>query len=186
MEKNNYLVIYIGIFGILLVLLGLNSCGKEVRGCRDVLAETYDAKATASDETLCVYAKDKFIGDYKGTFICPNALSTVFNNPDFSYSISETVAGNVNQVTLRLPVLGVPTNFAGRVEGSGLTVDQIFKDLPFTIPGGSTPIKVDLIAKGTLNLGSDKKTITGLINLDIKQAGNTLAVDNCPITGTKQ
>jgi hypothetical protein len=186
MKKNSFFKILMASFLGSIAFLGINSCSSEVKGCNDPLAETYDPKTTSNDETLCVYARDKFVGSYKGTFICPNALNSVFNNSDFSYSIFETAAGTVKEVTLQLAVLGVPTNLAGKIEGSVLTVDQTLKNLPFTLPGASAPVLVDLVAKGTANLGTDKKTMTGLINLQIKQGANTLAVDNCPITGTKQ
>lgn len=186
MKKNSFYAICFSAIVGSIGLFSLNSCSTEVKGCTDKLAETYDSKATANDETLCVYARDKFVGNYKGTFICPNALNSVFNNSDFSYSIFETAAGSVKEVTLQLAVLGVPTNLAGSIEGSVLKVDQVLKNLPFTLPGASAPTTVDLVAKGSANLGSDKKTMTGLINLEIKQGTATLAVDNCPITGTKQ
>jgi hypothetical protein len=168
------------------VLISFNSCSKS-KGCTDPLAETYDADAEESDPTLCVYAREKFVGNYSGSLICPGALSGTINNPVYDFAISERAGGTVQQVSVDVSVFGAPFKLAGTVDKNTLTIDQTIPNLPFTVPpiGATT---VNLIAKGSATMSTDNKTLDGTIDITIVLAANNapVATDKCPIKGTKK
>jgi hypothetical protein len=170
-----------------LALVGttFTSCAKS-KGCTDPKAETYDATAEESDPTLCVYAREKFIGKYKGTLICPGPLKAGINNPSYDFAISEAAGLTVEDVTLDLTVFGAPTKLAAKIAKDVITIDQVIRNVPF--PVGTSTVTSNIIAKGTAKLAADNKTLTGDIDITIQVAANnsTLAADKCPITGTKQ
>lgn len=172
----------IGLFALLLSL-SLNSCSDPVKGCTDPDAETYNADAEESDDSQCVYARDKFIGSFKGSLICPGSLNGFFNNPVYDYTISETAGGAVNQVTLGLTVLGAPTNLAATVSGNTITLNQTIPNVP--IPG--IPVPANILATGTATISADGKTLSGNINISVSASVLPAPItDICPITGTKQ
>lgn len=158
------------------------SCSDPVKGCTDPNAENYNADADESDATLCVYARDKFIGDYAGSLICPSGL---INQPEYNYKISEKAGGTADEVTITITVMGAPVAVSGKVSGNTITLDQSLSNLPFTLPTGTTAV-VNIKVTGTVNIANEK-TLSGNLLLAIALAANNapLGTDSCPITGTK-
>lgn len=165
----------------------LQSCAEATKGCSDSAAENYDATVDETDNTLCIFPRDKFVGNYKGTLICAGPLQAAINNPVYDYSITEAAGGTVDAVTLNVTVFSAPTKLAGKISGNTLTIDQVIPNVPFTLPTG-TATTANIKATGSATLGTDNKTLTGTVNLVFTQAatGSPLVSDNCPITGTKQ
>lgn len=163
-----------------------NSCSKS-KGCTDPLAETYDPNAEESDPNACVYPREKFIGNYSGSLICPGALNGIINSPVYDFSISEKAGGTVEEVSVDVSIIGAPFKLAGKIDKSTLTIDQTISNLPFTVPPiGAT--MVNLIAKGTATLANDNKTLDGTIDITIVLSANNapVATDKCPIKGIKK
>ncbi|MBK8390983.1 MAG: hypothetical protein IPL23_17590 [Saprospiraceae bacterium] len=161
------------------------SCSDPVKGCTDPNAETYNADADESDATLCVYSRDKFIGDYGGTLICPGPLNAQINNSVYDFKIQERAGGTVSEVTVGVSVFGAPVNLAATVSGSTITIDQTIPNVPFTAAPGVT-ITATIVAKGTANLAADNKTLSGVLNVTITAAAIGTIADACPITGVKK
>jgi hypothetical protein len=67
---------------VLLLVLSVGfltvGCEKDVEGCTDPAAETFNPDANIDDGT-CIYARDKFLGTYQVTEACTSG--------DYSYSI---------------------------------------------------------------------------------------------------
>lgn len=166
--------------------VSFTSCSKT-KGCTDPKAETYNADADESDPSLCVYPREKFIGNYKGSLICPGALSGTINNPVYDYSISEKAGGAIEEVSVDITVFGAPFKLAGTIDKNVLTINQTIPNLPFTVPGvGQTT--VNMVAKGSATLAADNKTLDGTVDISIALAANNapVAADKCPIKGIKQ
>lgn len=170
---------------VLSLTFTMNSCTDPVKGCTDPDAETYNPDADESDDSQCVYARDKFIGNYKGSLICPGTLNGFINNAQYDFTITETAGGNINQVSVGITVFGAPTILAATVSGNTLTIDQTIPNVP--IPFNGVTLTATIKATGTGTLGSDQKTLDGVINTQITATGLPGALtDNCPIKGTKQ
>lgn len=125
---------------------------QEDCGCTDATANNYDADAPCTNNALCTYDRDQFIGTYNVTEACnsgnynytlvitassQNTVSIILTNlSDFSnLTITATVSGN----TLTIPsqnvtVNGNNLNFvgSGTLSGSVLT-------LAYTITFDGTP-----------------------------------------------
>lgn len=161
------------------------SCSDPVKGCTDPLAESYNKDADESDASLCVYARDKFIGDYKGSLICPGTLNAYINNSVYDFKVQEKAGGAVNEVTVGVSVFGAPVNLAASISGSTITIDQTIPNVPFTVAPGVT-VTATIVAKGTATLAADNKNLSGVLNVTISAAGLPPFADACPITGVKQ
>lgn len=114
-------------------------------GCTDEDAVNYDPQAT-DDDGSCVYARDKFIGDYEGSFICPGILAlisadtvaftiapgldaslknevivTLFNVGGLTIDLTATAVGD--ELMIDAELLGVPIQgVTGNVTGTGSAV----------------------------------------------------------------
>lgn len=166
--------------------LAFSSCSDPVKGCTDPLAESYNANADEADASLCVYSRDKFIGSYTGSLVCPGTLNGLINQPTYEYSIAEKAGGDVNAVDINATVSGAPVKFSGTVSGTKLTVNQLLPNLPFTVGPGTTAT-VNITVTGEVNIANEK-TLSGNLTLAIALAANgaPLGSDTCPITGTKK
>lgn len=168
---------------VLCLCLGLvmSSCGDDdVEGCTDPNAENYNPDATVSSGD-CTYARDKFIGDYLGSFICPGALSLI-SSDSLVFSIQPGLnSSNTDEVIVSL------TNLAG-----GLTFD-----LPATVSGNELSITAELLGvpvlgftgdvtgNGTGSLDSTESTITATIAMSVATPLGAFS-DSCTLVGTKQ
>jgi hypothetical protein len=173
-------------FGVVCsLMLSLNSCAKT-KGCTDPLAENTNADADESDPSLCVYPREKYIGNYKGSLICNGPLKGAINNPTYDFAISERAGGTVEDVSIDLVIFGAPGKLAGKIDKvEGLKIDQLIPNITNPAFG---PLPVNIKATGSAKLGADKKTLDGTINIVITIVANGVEVakDVCPIKGTKQ
>lgn len=171
---------------IIYTLFFMSSCSDPVKGCTDPDSETYDVKAEDSDPSLCVYARDKFIGEYEGSLICPDTLNLVFNFNPYNFSVTESLNG-VSSVDVNITVKGLPTKLAGQVSGSILTINQTITDPAFLLPTGMTTA-VTIKANGTATMTENNKKLSGSISLSVTIVANgaVIGTDTCPIQGTKK
>lgn len=163
------------------------SCEEEpVRGCLDSASESYNPDADENDPSLCVFARDKFIGSYSGSLICTGLLSMAINNPTYEYSIEES-SGPIDEVKISLSVQMVPTIVTGTVVGNNLTINTTLEEIPFTIPDGSGIIvSSNYNITGSATISGDD--LTGEIIIEIVTNGSLSTLvppTSCPITGTK-
>ncbi len=152
----------------------------EYSGCTDPDAENYDPNAT-NDDGNCVYARDKFLGDYIGSFQCPGTLSLI-SSDTLEFSIQPSLdASDKNGVIVSLK------NVAG-----GLTFD-----LPATAEGDMLTIEAELLGVPVLGAtGNVTGGGTATIDAnDILMADIELNVfvfplidetQTCTLVGTKQ
>ena len=165
--------------------LFITSCSDDpVKGCTDPLAETYNPDAEESDANSCVYARDKFVGNYAGSLVCPGALGSFIDNPSYNFSIEESASGTVNDLSINLVVFGVPTKLAATVNGDLLTIDQTLENIPFNVPPLGDVI-VNIVASGSASVSGNNLTGNVIIEIIIVANGATVAKDTCPITGIK-
>ncbi|MFM2393342.1 MAG: hypothetical protein RLZZ546_1324 [Bacteroidota bacterium] len=156
----------------------LMNCKKEIEGCTDVDSENFNAEATVN--VGCVYARDKFIGSYKGTLSCPGALNII--NGETTLAIDEDIAGGKNDVTVLITTnTGLSIPIKGTCEGDKLSIDAVVKDVTVTILGA--PQKMDITAKGSVNFKEADKSLEGTLNLVTSFFG---LGDNCPIVAKRQ
>lgn len=167
---------------VLFLSFTMNSCTDPVKGCTDPDAETYNPDADESDDTQCVYARDKFIGKYNGSLICPGPLNRDFNNPVYDFEITETAGGDINSVSILITVRSIPTTLSGTVNGASLSINQVIPNVPLD----GIPIPVTITATGTATLGADQKTLAGNINIAVSASVLPQPItDICPIAGVK-
>lgn len=185
MKQRNLTILAQMCFMAALMLVSFNSCSDPVKGCTDPDAESYNPDAEESDDTQCVYARDKFIGNYSGSLVCPGTLNAFINNAVYDFTINETAGGGVSDVTVGVTVFGAPVNLAATVNGSALTINQTIPNV--SLPYNGTTIPATIAATGSATLGTDQKTLTGAINVSISSAVLPIVLsDSCPISGTKQ
>lgn len=179
MRKNYFLFIFC--FS-LLTALGCKKEEAEITGCRDKDAENYNASANVDGD--CVYARDKFIGTYKGTLTCPGGLSLISGQTDFN--IDENLSGGKNDVTVLITTTtGLVVPVTGTCSGNKLSIDALLKDLTITLVG--SPVRVDITAKGEVTYTESTKTLSGSLNLITKGVELPIELsDTCPINAIKQ
>lgn len=156
----------------------ISGCKKEVEGCTDVESENFNAEATIN--VGCLYARDKFIGSYKGTLTCPGALSII--NGETTLAIDEDIAGGKNDVTVVITTTsGLTIPIKGICKDDKLSIDAVVKDVTVTILG--SPQKMDIIAKGSVTFKEVDKSLDGVLTLTTSLFNLT---DNCPIVAKRQ
>ncbi|MBK8700318.1 MAG: hypothetical protein IPN29_12620 [Saprospiraceae bacterium] len=173
-------------FVVILGLFTAQSCKKDevadVKGCTDAEAENYDPLANVAGD--CTYARDKFIGTYKGTLTCPGGLALLSGQTTFT--IDEDITGGKNDVTVLITTnTGLVVPVKGVCAGSKLSIDQVLKGLTIDLLG--SPVVVDITVKGEVTYTEASKTLAG--NLALNTKGVVIPIDlsdTCPITGVKQ
>ena len=175
------------IYSLFIPILALSlvftvGCGDdEVDGCTDSQATNYNPDAT--NNTGCVYARDKFIGNYVGSNICANL--TVFSSADLTFDIAAVDLENVENVVITLN-LAFPISLGGAVNGNSLTINADNLG-PFPIPEfGGLPLFI--CAEGTATFNESTQTLSGPFTVTGKDptTGAIAATDGCTITGVKQ
>lgn len=171
-------------FSLFALLFIFTSCGDDlIKGCTDSVAENYNPDAEESDGD-CIYARTKFVGDYKGTIVCPGELSDSFN-PDSTYSFKilenfDDGAGP-NDLKITLPIsaevngfmINTQITFGGTANGNKLIVEN---DVIMI----ST---LSVIVSADITMEADNKTINGPLNID---ASTFLGADMCTLSGIKE
>lgn len=155
------------VFAIFLfVAVFISSCGDdEVTGCTDSDAENYDPEATASSGD-CTYARDKFLGDYLGTFECPGLLALI-NSDSLEFSIQEGLnSDNKNEVIVSLKNIagGLTFDLEATADGDVLNIEAELLGVPIMgIPG-------DVQGTGTAMLDATGNVITANLTLTVSVA----------------
>jgi len=165
-----------------------SSCGDddEVMGCTDAEAENFDALAVVDDNT-CIYARDKFLGDYLSSLNCPNdAVLMAISTDSLTFAISEGLDQADNSAVNVTFTSGVVSglSFAAAISGMNLTIPETtLTGLPFDV--GGVMLVLDITASGSFTISDDD--LVGTIELLAAQAsGATLGFDTCDVIGVKQ
>jgi len=167
-----------------------NSCGDDdeaIVGCTDPNAENYNADATESGD--CVFARDKFIGNYVGSINCPDQLTTL-NNDNLEFSLAEGLEVDMpSQVILSITIDNFPLALAATVEGDELTIMHMIPDvsIPDIVPG--VTVIADVEADGNGTMSADEQTLMATLALEIDVTSLPIPLtlsDNCTLTGIKQ
>ena len=151
------------------------SCDDKTQGCTDPEAENYNSEATSNDGT-CIYARDKFVGEYSGNLNCLGVLSVSLNG-ETTFNIDESSSG-VDKVDITImtePIL----RLEGTINGDVMTIRDTIPDITAD-PFGT----FNLIASGDLTITNQEMNIAGTLNVVI-QSGLTIS-DNCEIEGMKK
>ena len=181
LKSKNY-----GLFAAFAVVLFLgltfSSCGDdEVMGCTDPDAENYNAEAT-TDDGMCTYARDKFIGDYLGTFQCPGLLAIISSDSLF-FTITESLdPNNKDEVIVTLSNVGGLT-FDLTATASGNELDISAELLGVPIQG----VTGDVTGTGSATLNADGSELTADITLTVSIP--LLGINDtqtCVLVGTRQ
>ena len=148
-------------------------------GCMDPDAENYDPQATESGD--CIYARDKFIAEYLGSFQCPGLLGFI-SSDSLSFTIQEGLGDSKDEVIVSL------INIAG-----GLTFD-----LPATADGDQLNIEAELLGipvdgftgdvngSGTATLSSNGEELTADITMTVSVPTLMLnTTETCTLVGNK-
>jgi hypothetical protein len=179
--------LHLTIVSIVLLTAGtlfLTSCGDDlIKGCTDEAAENYNPDAEESDGN-CTFSREKFVGDYLGSIVCPGDLSDSFN-PDTTYAFKIVedldIDAGPNDLKISLPISttinGFPINtqitFGGTADGNRLLVDN---DVIMIAT-------LSVIVSADITMQSDNKTISGSLDID---ASTFLGADMCMLSGVKQ
>jgi len=149
-------------------------------GCTDPEAENYNPQAT-NDDNSCVYARDKFIGNYVGSFECPGLLSAV-NTDSIGFTIEPGLDPDLfNEVIITLKdVSGFDIPLTATASGNML--GDIFAEL-LQIP--VLNITSDVTGSGEATLSADGQTLDAMVTLKVVNLLGTTE-GTCTLVGTKQ
>lgn len=155
-------------------LVCFDSCQK-VEGCTDETAENYNPDAEVSDNS-CTYARDKFIGTFKGTLDCQAPLPS---GEEFTMVVSESLSSN-SEVLLNFEDLANPLpELSARAEGNKLIIDP--KQVSVALDPSNPTVLTDLEYSGEATIAGDN--LSGQILVKIILLGSSLP---CNMTATKQ
>ena len=157
-------------------------------GCTDVAAENYDAQATISGD--CIYARDKFVGSYVGTFTCSDPLlAPIINSDSLVFSITEGVNDDVSNVVISLSIDGFPIPLRATIMGDEMTVSDRLEGVMIPdIPLLGT-ITADVIGSGSATFSESTNTLDGDITITIDSEDLLIlnpVMDMCGLVGVKQ
>ena len=179
--KTNTIKYFIAICLFVCSTIFITSCGDdEISGCTDPNAENYNAEAD-TDDNSCVFAIDKFIGEYVGTFACPGFLAAI-DSDSIGFSI---VAGlddtKFNEVIITLrDVSGFDIPLTANASGNMLTdINAELLGIPVL------NITSDVTGTGEATLSADGQTLEAQVTLTVV---NILGTNGgiCTLVGTKQ
>ena len=149
-------------------------------GCTDPAAENYNPQATNEDNS-CVYARDKFIGEYLGSFECPGVLAAV-NSDSIVFTIENGLDPDlINQVIITLKdISGFDVPLLATASGNMLG-DINAELLGIPVLG----LTSDVTGSGEATLSADDQTLTAMVTLTVSNIlGDTEGT--CTLVGTKQ
>lgn len=147
MKKSNLLSKILPAMLVIFSMVFFTDCKKPVEGCTDVNAENYNTEAE-DDNGSCVYARDKFLGDFIGNMSC-SAIIPDAN--DFTMVIRESLNGP-NDVEIEFIGTATPMPILlGTAQGNTITVPQDTYEVALNpdFPDLKTPIEMSAVA--TLN-----------------------------------
>lgn len=161
---------------MLLLALGVftfTSCSEDdkpenndVVGCMEEGAENYNPNANVAG--ACVYARDKFLGQYLGSL----TLQTLsfLNQNDVIFEITPGIASD-NEVIISASGQSIPINFKGEAEGNLIKVDaeQIIPDVSVISPIASGEGIVIFV--GDVAISDDGQMINGDLDISISADG---------------
>jgi hypothetical protein len=153
------------------------SCSDKVKGCTDPEAETYNPDAESNEQSSCIYARDKFVGEYEGNLSCLGNLGLIIMGGETTFSIVESSTGSqyVDITIMSDPLLRLEAT----VSQSDLIIDT---KIPNVVISG-TPF--DVSAVGTLTLSVNEEEISGVLSVTL--AGETDSItDDCSVSGIKK
>ncbi len=157
--------------------------GCKYTGCQDKEAENYNEKANVKGD--CIFARDKFIGVFDGKIECPPTGVLAILNGMTSLTIDENITGPKSDVTIILKTTtGLTIPVKGVVKGNELTLNQELKGVTLTIAGNA--IQADIKVSGVVTMATDKKSVSGPVNLEVTTLLTGKLTDTCPLTGTKR
>jgi len=165
----------------MLISLFISSCGDdEVTGCMDPNAENFDPQAT-NDSNSCVFARDKFIGEYVGSFQCPGVLAAV-DTDNIAFSIEPGLDADLfNQVIITLrDVSGFDIPLTANASGNSLSdINAELLGIPVL------NITSDVIGTGEATLSADDQTLDAEVTLMITNLFG-VTEGTCTLVGSKQ
>lgn len=190
-------------FTVILVCIALVnfSCKKDpetdpvIKGCRDALADNYNANATV-DEGNCYYQK-RFISVYDVKVLCNNATQ-IFNGA--TLEITENT--KKDRVNLNIGSIAGDIKFDGVITSNTINIDTIIQNLVVNAKK-LNPIYPDIDVKANVSINSlltlsdDSKKLNGNMKVGLVttesftingieiQAG-TPVNDDCTFEGVKK
>lgn len=142
------------------------------------------AVISCGEDPVETFDRDKFIGEYLGTFTCMNPfLTPTINSDSLIFSITEGVGEDKSLVTFNLSIDGFPVPLEAVISGSTITLDDTVENLPIPL-GTGEPIAGSVTGLGSAILSADGQSIAGSIKLTIVTDIATIE-DDCVLTGNK-
>ncbi len=159
------------------------SCIVIISGCTDPDAENFDSNANQADDASCVYARDKFLGEYLGSLNC--LIIDQFNS-DTTTVLLTAVDGDVTKISITLSAEDFVLPLDAVVDGNDITMTAT--DFAVTVPiiGVETDVLVDIDGTATLNDAGTELTGSFVAQVKIAETGADLLNDSCTLTAIKQ
>lgn len=175
------------VFALLLfatIAWSVTSCSEDaVKGCTDSASTNYNSAAT-EDNGSCIYARDAFLGNYRGELACPGDLA-ILSVDTITFSIVEGIDNieTVSVVFTNSALSGL--TFDATIVNSELIIDQMINGVPITISGFTGA--ADITGVGSFTMSENDTKMSGPLAIEAIIAppiSQTLS-DNCTIVGTK-
>ena len=165
------------IFFVLGMLVLFTDCKDPVEGCTDANAENYDADADESDGT-CVYARDKFLGEYIGDMMCTGGI--IPDAEGFTIQIRESLNGD-NAVEIEFIGTAAPMPILlGTADADQITVPE--ESYSVALDPDFPDIKTDILMSAIATLSNDDNQLNATVELTLF---GTITII-CDVVATRQ